>query len=264
MENTEDRKDALRVALVVGAGRRFGMHLSETLAREGYAVLMTARHSFEGAVEVVDRIRAQGGRAQALRSGASRRTEAAAIGNWAREKAAAWGARGVDLMVCNASVYAQTPVETAQNDEVEQILGSNLLGPFWLVQALLPQLRAVRGSVVCIGDAKVSRATPGYAVYGAAKLGLQGLVRSLAVESSPEVRVNMVSPGVMPWPQDTPEDYRAQVEETIPAGRVGAWDDLAQAVLMLSRMPYCTGIDLPVDGGWTCVTPEGALHLKNR
>jgi pteridine reductase len=84
-----------------------------------------------------------------------------------------------------------------------------------------------------------------------AKAGLAALTRSLAVELAPKVRVNGVAPGAIAWPDDGQFEpaERARVIATTPLGRIGAPEDIAQAVHYLACAPYVTGQVIAVDGG---------------
>ena len=104
-----------------------------------------------------------------------------------------------------------------------------------------------------IVDIHVDRPLKDFVVYNAAKAGLAGLTRSLALDLGPDIRVNGVSPGAIMWPEDEaayPAEERARIINQIPLKRIGTAEDIAGAVkfLMLDA-PYVTGQILAVDGG---------------
>ena len=131
-------------------------------------------------------------------------------------------------------------------------MGSNLMGPLFLSQALAPALRAAGGAIVNIVDIHAERPLTGYTVYNVAKGGLATLTRALAIDLAPEVRVNGVAPGPIDWPEDgqfPPEERQRIIAHTL-LKRVGSPADIARTVrfLMLDA-PYITGQIIAVDGG---------------
>ncbi len=158
----------------------------------------------------------------------------------------------LDGLVNNASSFFPTPVGTLTAAQWEDLSGSNLRAPLFLSQAAAPALRDAGGAIVNIVDIHAERPLAGYPAYSAAKAGLLGLTRALAIELAPRVRVNGVSPGAIEWPEDgqfPPDEREAIVRHTL-LQRVGSPQDIAGAVrfLMLDA-PYVTGQILAVDGG---------------
>jgi pteridine reductase len=160
-------------------------------------------------------------------------------------------ALGLDLLVNNASRFFPTAVGDTSRAQWDELMESNLAGPYFLVQALLPELVAANGSVVNILDVHASRPMKGHAVYSMAKAGLQMMTLALAKELAPEVRVNGVAPGAILWPEnDMSEAERQKILDKILLGRAGEPNDIATAVAYLGLdAPYVTGQVLAVDGG---------------
>ena len=90
---------------------------------------------------------------------------------------------------------------------------------------------------------------PKHIIYSAAKSGLAGLTRSLALELAPSIRVNGVAPGAIMWPENSDGDHENTVLRKVPLGRSGSAEDIAQAIQFLLEAPYITGQILNVDGG---------------
>jgi len=121
-------------------------------------------------------------------------------------------------------------------------------------EAAAQHLKAAHGAVVNITDIHAERPLAGYPLYCAAKAGLLGLTRALAIELAPEVRVNAVAPGPILWPDDGAFDGEAReriVAHTL-LRHAGSPQDIALAVrFLLNDAPYVTGQVINVDGGRT-------------
>jgi pteridine reductase len=158
----------------------------------------------------------------------------------------------LDGLVNNASSFF--PTALGQIDEAAwfDLMGSNLKAPLFLSQAAAPHLKATGGAIINIVDIHAERPLKGYPLYCAAKAGLLGLTRALALELAPEIRVNGVAPGAIEWPDDgqfPAAERQAIVAHTL-LGRIGTPSDIARTVrFLLFDAPYITGQIIPVDGG---------------
>jgi NAD(P)-dependent dehydrogenase (short-subunit alcohol dehydrogenase family) len=160
-------------------------------------------------------------------------------------------------LVCAAGV----PPQGAWDDVAgwDAILRTDLTAPFRAMRIMLPALRRAGGAAVLVGSivgsAEGSRRSPAYA---AAKAGLEGLARSLALIGAPEVRVNVVAPGTVDTAFDPPS-LPADDRRDVPLGRMGTADDVAAliAFLLSPAASYISGSVLRVDGGRTIASrPE--------
>jgi len=109
---------------------------------------------------------------------------------------------------------------------------------------------------VNISDAHALSGMPNFSAYGAAKAGLISITKSMALEFAPTIRVNAILPGTLEWPEDEatfPIAIRSAMVDQIPLQRIGAWNDVVQAVQFLDSAKYVTGVCLPVDGGRSAV-----------
>lgn len=223
-------------ALVTGAARKVGRAIAIALAEGGADVAVHYRRSRAEAEETAAALLRLGVRAPLVQG-----DQASEPGRIVHDAAAALG--GLDLLVCNAAEFQKVDSASLSRAQFEAMLAANLTGPFLLMQAALPHLRASRGAIVTLLDVcGTTQVWKGYAHYAASKAGLAALTRLLALEWAPEVRVNGIAPGAI-----TADD--AALVKRIPLQRLGSPEDVAAAVLFLASQPFITGQILPVDGG---------------
>jgi NAD(P)-dependent dehydrogenase (short-subunit alcohol dehydrogenase family) len=163
----------------------------------------------------------------------------------------------LDLLVNNAGGSPPAAAATASPRFSSQIIQLNLIAPLWLAQRANAVMQAQEGGGAIVNIASVSgtRPSPGTAAYGAAKAGLINLTQSLAVEWAPKVRVNAIVAG--PIRTELAEMHYgsaagiAAVAATIPLGRMGAPDDVGDAVVFLAseRARWVSGASLVIHGG---------------
>ncbi|MFJ3709684.1 SDR family oxidoreductase [Streptomyces sp. NPDC090053] len=162
----------------------------------------------------------------------------------------------LDVLVNNAGGSPDADAATVSPRFVEKIVALNLLAPFYTAQAAnrVMQPQESGGSVINIGSVSGHDPQPGTAAYSAAKAGLLGLTRALALEWAPRVRVNHITTGLIRTENAAAvygDDGGAAVARTIPMSRMAAPGDVAGACLYLASglASYVNGADLAVHGG---------------
>ena len=242
-----------RVAIVTGSGRRIGQEIAEALARAGAAVVVNARSNQRQADAAVGAIEQGGGRAIAVLADVARREDADRLVATAVERLGR-----LDIIVNNAAIRARRPLGEITDAEWRQVLGVALDGPFFLARAGAPHLaKGGVGRIINIGGATAFTGADAHAHVVAAKAGLSGLTRALAVELGPQgITVNMVSPGLVEAPGDDPgrsAERRAHYQmDRIALGRPAAPADIAAAVVAVAGdgLGYLTGQTVHMNGGF--------------
>ncbi len=238
-------------ALVTGSAARIGAAVVRRLHRRGCNVIVHYNASGEDARALADALNRDRSDSAVLASADLSSMEGVkSLGHQTREALAHWGG-GLRVLVNNASRFYPTRVGDTRLYEWEDLLNSNLRGPYFLIQGLLEALREAEGAIVNLLDIHAARPMPEHPVYCASKAGLRMLTLSLAAELAPSVRVNGVSPGAILWPdREISDKAKESILSKTALGRLGDPEDIASAVTYLALdAPYITGEILNVDGG---------------
>ena len=157
----------------------------------------------------------------------------------------------IDLLINNASTFYPTPIEDISEEHWDKLVGSNLIGPLFLIKGLKDKLKESKGSIINITDTNLSKGVANYSIYSAAKAGLESITKGLARELAPDIKVNAIAPGAMLEPPDVTwtEEQKSKVISSIPLNRMGSEKDISEAVKFLAKSNYITGQIIKVDGG---------------
>ena len=240
---------AAKVALVTGATRGIGKAIALALARAGATVIGTATTD-DGAAAIASYLAAEGNGGTGIKLDVSDpgATDAALAGIDAR-----FGAIGI--LVNNAGITRDNLLLRMKDDEWDTVMATNLRPVFRLAKAVLRgMMKARTGRIIQIGSVVGTSGNAGQANYAAAKAALIGFTKSLAQEvGSRNITVNCVAPGFIDTDMTRllAEDQREKLLERIPLGRLGAPEDIANAVVFLAspQAAYITGATLHVNGG---------------
>lgn len=244
----------MRNVLITGAGIGIGRATAKAFADNGDRVFVTDVLEKEGA-EVADAILAAGGTASfhPLDVTSTDMTNAL-VAEIEKDHGA------LDCIICNAGIAHKVPLGEMTDEKWDHTFDIDLKGMMRLVRAAAPAMKkAGKGSVVCLSSIMgVAYGWDEHVHYSAAKSGVVGLVRGLAVElASSGIRVNGVAPGYIRTAQALSEKHSLGPEglekaaEFIPMGRVGEPEDIADVIKFLTseQARYMTGQVVTVDGG---------------
>jgi 2-deoxy-D-gluconate 3-dehydrogenase len=236
-----------RNALVTGGNGGIGLAIARGLQRAGARVAIVGRNEEKNAAAGA----ALGDQAVVLRADV---TDEAEVERAVAEAASSLG--GLHILVNNAGGFHGGPVTELSLAGWRTVLDSHLTGAFLCTKHAVPHLASADGGkVVNIASLYAHYGPPDFADYSAAKAGLLGLTRALAVELAPQnIQVNALALGwyVTDLTRGMPADLVEQIRRKTPAGRWGELDDLiGPAVFLSSRASdFVTGVALPVDGGY--------------
>jgi pteridine reductase len=248
--NLENQVDLTsKVVLITGGAKRVGAAICRELHAQGALLMIHYNQSQAEARALQAEFNLQRPNSAAIIQGDL--LNAAIVSSLVSETIRHFGR--LDVLINNASSYYATEIGQINEENWLDLIGSNLKAPMFLAQAAAPELRKQGGTIVNITDMHIERPKKGYVVYSVAKAGLVTLTKSLALELSPEVRVNAVAPGPVQWPENNPqfdEVYRQRVISQTLLKRIGNPSDIAKAVkFLIYDAPFVTGHVLAVDGG---------------
>lgn len=224
-----------RRVLVVGATGRLGVAIAKALAERGDEVAITAR----------SRPRLETLAEELAQLGPAPRTVVADLRDRDAPETIAKELRltgGLDDLVLACGPFPRTPLDELRREDLEDTLTVHAIAPLLLVNALADDLARRRGAVVALADAGVSRPYTNHVAYLTAKGALQTGLRALSVELAPQVRVNIVSLGIVADPEADADPLRThRLAARSPLGRFGTAGEVVHAVLALLDATWATG-----------------------
>ncbi len=234
-------------ALVTGGSGAIGAVICQQLAADGYAVIVHAHRHAQSAEQVAEKIAANGGTASV--------TTFDVIDEVATAEALRdlLNAGPIQIVVNNAGLHDDAPMAGMTEGQWKHVIDVSLNGFFHITQPLLlPMIGTRWGRIVSISSVAAVIGNRGQTNYAAAKAGLHGASKSLALElASRGVTVNVVAPGVIESPAVRRAFTAEQVESRVPMKRVGTPEEVAALVgfLVSEQAGYITGQVIRIDGG---------------
>jgi 3-oxoacyl-[acyl-carrier protein] reductase len=238
-----------KVAVVTGASQGIGRDIAMALAQAGAKVAVAARNE-EKLAALVSEIGAAGGEALAIKMDVADGDQIKAGFKQVLEKFAR-----LDILVNNAAITRDGLAMRMKLEDWDAVLRTNLTGAHLCIQqALPPMMKARSGRIINIASVVAQSGNAGQANYVAAKAGLIGLTKAIAIEiASRNITVNAVAPGFIETPMtDVLSDkVKEELKTRIPLGRMGSPRDIAAAIVFLAsdEAAYITGHVLNVNGG---------------
>ncbi|CAM1655150.1 SDR family NAD(P)-dependent oxidoreductase [Bartonella apihabitans] len=237
-------------ALITGAGRGLGLAIAEAFAASGAKVILCARSQNELEV-AAQRIKDAGYCADILISDVSD------VESFARK---VQKLDGIDILVNNAGTNRPKPLNQITFDDYDSVMNINVRALYFATQAVTNQMIKDnrKGSIINISSQMGHVGAKNRTVYCASKWAVEGFTKAAAVELAPYgIRVNTICPTFIETPMTEPFfkniQFRQEVMDKIPLGRLGVVDDIVGAAVFLASnaSSLMTGSSLVVDGGWT-------------
>jgi 3-oxoacyl-[acyl-carrier protein] reductase len=235
-----------RVALVTGGARNIGRAIALDLADAGAHVTVVARADMKGTRATAAEIEAKGSKSLALQADV---TNEADVRRMVDETLARFGR--LDILINNAGIRPEAALENLTLQSWRDVMAVSLDGAFLCVKAALAALEKSRGTIVNIGGSTAYMGAMHRAHVVAAKAGLDGFTKALAVELAPKgITANLVAPGMIDTVRDGAEPQHRKAR-TVLAGRRGRPEDVSAMVRFLvgPKGRYLTGQTIHVSGG---------------
>jgi 3-oxoacyl-[acyl-carrier protein] reductase len=241
-----------QVAVVTGASKGIGASIAKHLAAEGAAVVVNYASSGKDADRVVSEITGAGGKAIAVQANIAKRAD---IESLFAETKKAFGR--LDILVNNAGLYEFRPLDDVTEEHFHKMFDLNVLGLILSSREAAKLFGDTGGSIINISSAASTLAFPTTSVYSATKGAVDVVTKVLAKELGPrKIRVNAINPGMVETEGVHTggfinSDFRKQIEQLTPLGRIGQTGDVAPAAVFLAspESSWITGETLVIAGG---------------
>lgn len=236
-----------KTVLITGAARRIGAVTAQLFHGAGYNVIIHYNRSAAAADKLCEQFNAERGDSCLLVQ-----SDLNNMAGLDKIVDLVHSVGRLDVLINNASSFYPTPLENCDEQQWDDLIASNLKGPFFVAQKLAPLLIKAQGAIVNISDMHARQALRNHPIYTMAKAGNIAMTKSLALELGPDVRVNSVAPGAILWPEHEEDDIDKQdsVLSKVPMGRLGTESDIAETAFFLAvNATYMTGQTIAVDGG---------------
>ncbi|MBI2742689.1 MAG: glucose 1-dehydrogenase [Chlamydiales bacterium] len=247
------KKLAGKIAVVTGASKGIGASIARLFASEGATVVVNYSSSKEDAGRVVQEIEKNGGKALAIQANMANQKE---IQRLFSETEKAFGK--LDILVNNAGIYNFLSLEENTAEQFHKMFDLNVLGLILASQEAIKKFGSRGGTILNISSIVSIDSPPGTSIYSGTKGAVDAITRSLARELGPrKIRVNSINPGLIETEGThamgiVESEFRKEIEQRTPLGRIGKPQDIAQAALFLASddASWITGESLFITGGY--------------
>ena len=228
------------VVLITGANSGIGRACALRFAASGYAVAINYFADETAATQVAQQTRGVAYRADVA--------DGEAVAQMVEAVESQQGP--IEICVANAGIYVESSLAEMTDAIWHRTLGVNLGGCYHLARAVVPNMRARgRGSIVMVASEMAFSGGVNTCHYVASKAGILGLMRSLARELAPQIRVNAVAPGPVDTPFLPDRDRGPDTLNAVPLGRIGQPDEIADVIHLIARSAWTTGAVWSINGG---------------
>ena len=242
-----------KVAIVTGASRGIGEAIAKQLSSCGAKIILIARNS-DQLVAVKETIISNGGIAESMAGDVSNLNSISEIVTNTIDK---WGR--IDILVNNAGIARDNIIMRMKEDDWDSVMNINLKGCFNGIKSVArPMIKNKAGRIINITSVIGQIGNAGQSNYAASKAGIMGLTKSMAKElGSRNITVNAVAPGYITtdMTNELNDEVKEQLKSSIPLGRLGTPDDVANLVCFLAsdEAGYITGQTFNVNGGMVMI-----------
>jgi 3-oxoacyl-[acyl-carrier protein] reductase len=240
-------------AIVTGSGRGIGRAIALRLAREGVKVVVNAKKGYEDVIETINMIKSVGGEAIPVLADVSTREGCREL---ARKAMESFGR--LDILVNNAGLGLYASFLEQSDAMIEKVLSTSLKSVIYCSQEAAKVM--TEGSIINIASIAGIEPLYGLSIYSAAKAGVIGITKALAIELAPRIRVNAIAPGIVKTKMGesllkvlklTEEEY---LEKYTLLKRFVEPDEIADTVIFLIKTPSITGQTIVIDAGLSLIT----------
>lgn len=235
-----------KVMLITGSAQRIGAYIAKAAHQDGYNVVLHYRHSVTQTQELQSQLNnIRNNSCISVQADFDLEDGFLNIVNLIKNS---FGR--LDVLINNASEFFPTDLLKVTSNEYDKLFNSNVKGPLFLSKACFPLLKQSRGTIINLVDIHADKPLKDYPVYSMAKAANKMMVKALAKEYAPDIRVNGISPGCIIWPdKQLSKKNKAEILERIALGKHGNEKNIYQSIMYLICNDYVTGQILKIDGG---------------
>ncbi len=235
-----------KVMLITGAAMRIGAYITQAAHEDGYNIVMHYRYSKAQTQDLQNKLNQI--RPNSCISVQADFDKQSDFNDIIKTIDRHFGR--LDVLINNASDFFPTDLDSLSLVHYNKLFNSNVKGPLFLSQACLPLLKKSKGTIINLVDIHADKPLKNYPVYSMAKAANKMMVKALAKEMAPDVRVNGLSPGCILMPLGDETQYnKEEIINRTALGRQGSEHNLYHGLKFLIKNDYMTGEIIKVDGG---------------